>query len=398
MTTMLDDVRRVYGRALAVAGVIAAWTAGAFILFLTAPSDALILSPLALVPLIWFWPWARSQRGVLLVCVLGLYGGLALLEATIRYSYFGIDALTHPGHYHGVNIPVQRVGESDDLWTMRPGFDAIYEGTRFHVNQDGFRGPDYAREHPGVVRIMTYGSSIAVGASMTEEQAYPLAVAKDYTELTGRPAEGMNRAVIAAGLPQLLELAVESAASYSPDVVVVEVRAGTLISGERGKVFNRGAPPPWLRSHSFAASGLLIVTEHLKALFSRVTNLLRRQSAAPVIPEKPALETLQQGLTALRQRVGDHCLIVVLLLRPMADFDQDHLSPTEAKPLQEIAQRVGAMVVDTHALFTRDELPDELLVFPGDMHPNASVHARVAEQLAKALAARGNAYWGMQHK
>lgn len=383
---MLREVLDRYGRAIAVTTVLLAWTGAALVAFLVAPTDGGILLPLAAIPLLLLWRPVRAFRKVFAICIAGCYGGLVLLELSIRLIYFGPAAVVHPADYD-TSVPMERVDGSDSNYRMRPGFDGIVRGHAVHINRLGFRAPEPSAKRAGTLRMLTYGSSIAVGISMPASSAYPVATATQLSSLFGKPVEGIDLGVLAYGLPQVARLAVATAADYQPDLVVLEVRGGAgLLDGAEGRVFG-GRQPPALRRHSFAATGLAIVANRLQAIMARVEARLHpAQAATAPIPSPPALETLAQTLPALRAKVGDRCTIVIFVMRAMTGFDQDRLIPAQERGLREQAARVGALLVDSHPWFSASELPDDFVVSPGDPHPNLRAHTRIAERLAQAIA------------
>lgn len=387
---MVRDVVTVQGRGLAMTAILIAWAVLALAAFFTAPNDLVILAvPGTAAAALWAWPFARSFRGALVVTVLGVVGGLALLEAGIRLSGFGWDAIRHPARYGFESPPMRSLNASRMRYTLEPGFAGFLRGRPLRVNRLGYRGPDIEDAHPGVLRVMSFGSSITLGEGVAEAEAYPHVVARELFARTGRPTEGVNMGLPAYGLAQVLRLAAETIPRYAPDVVVVELRAGagTLVAGGGPLPEQIERPASVVRRFSFAANALEVIPRHVHGAGDRLVHAfgLGIASASPAAPDGPPLSLLDRGVEEVRRVSDPRTVLVLLVVRPMADFSGERLAPAAQARIDALAHRSGALVVDTHELFGAGELPDDFIVFPGDLHPNALAHARFAAAIATAV-------------
>lgn len=386
---MLRNVVTVHGRGLTMTALLIAWAVLALVTLFVAPNDLVILAlPGTAAAALWAWPFARAFRGALLVTVVGVVGGITFLEVGIRWSSFGWDAIRHPARYGFESPPMRSLDASRTCYTFEPGFAGFLRGRPIRVNRLGYRGPEIEEAHPGVLRVMSFGSSITLGEGVTEAEAYPQAVARELFARTGRLAEGVNMGLPAYGLTQALRTAVKTIPRYAPDVVVVELRtaAGTIVGG--------GGPLPErlersasvVRRLSFAANALDIIPRLFQAVGDRLVRAgLGTARASPAGPEASPISALDRGVEEVRRVAGPRVRLVLLVVRPMADFAGEQLAPDTRARLGALSRRTGALVVDTHELFDASELPDDFIVFPGDLHPNGLAHARFAAAIARAV-------------
>src|SRR5208282_382009 len=96
-------------------------------------------------------------------------------------------------------------------WGLNPGAHGRYTregGADLRINQDGFRGPDYARPKPaGVVRVAVLGDSYVEAMQVAEDQTFTAVIGRTLATspaLRGRRVEALNFGVDGYGTAQEL--------------------------------------------------------------------------------------------------------------------------------------------------------------------------------------------------
>ena len=395
---MLREVLQERGKALAAALAFVLWSGLALACFLLPRYDwQVIVPPLVGAALLFLWPWSRVYFKSFLLVIFGVYGGLFFLEVGLRLRLFGVDAITHPSKYEPYSVLLESgaVTPSSDttlLFGLTPNFEGQSMGQLLRVNSQGFRGPEtLLQKAPGSLRLMSFGTSITMGAGVAESDTYTAKLGSLLQEKRSGPIEAINAGVGAYSMLQSFYLASITAPKFRPDVVIVEISPGGLYeTGEpSGVQIGKSVPLPisTIERYSFAAS----------ALFPPANLRLKLQRFLPAPPKAPAasspvassapttlfIESQIRALTKQGQREGFS--VIVFVVRPMSGFSLKDPELSARQQLAKAAKECGAYLVDSYSLFGRGELPDDFLVFPGDLHPNARAHARFAEALLPVL-------------
>lgn len=309
---------------------------------------------------------ARRLRRLLLACASTL---LAVVAAEWTYRLTRTSALsptTNPAY----------VRHDEELgWSYRPNTGARHHSAEFDVdvriNAQGFRGPDWPARRDGRPLVLIVGDSIAFGWGVEEPESVPglLRVQHPEWDVRGIGVSGF------APDQQLLLLR-RLRAQFVPDVAVclscrndVYESASAVVYGLRKPRFERdGAgvrllslpgPEGWLHAHSL--------------LWRAVTKLAWRwQFQRHPVPDDWSLVLALYG--AMRREFTDTAFVLVSgedVLREVTRGDR----PMHYLDVQQVLPAGGEWI------------------FPLDTHWNAAGHARVAQAVARevaaALAARG---------
>ncbi len=121
-------------------------------------------------------------------------------------------------------------------WGLNPGAHGRYTregGADLRINQDGFRGPDYARPKPaGVVRVAVLGDSYVEAMQVAEDQTFTAVIGRTLATspaLRGRRVEALNFGVDGYGTAQELLTLQRKVWAYQPDIVVLAIFLGNDI-------------------------------------------------------------------------------------------------------------------------------------------------------------------------
>jgi lysophospholipase L1-like esterase len=331
-------------------------------------------------------PSARQYWSTLAVIVVATYGGFIALEAAIRMRCFGLDGVVHAARYSPRGVPIARVDDPKTLYRLQPGFRGFASGRFIRTNSLGFRGDEFPVASDGRFRVLCFGSSLTMGEGVADDGTWPRALA---TELSrSRPVDVMNMGIAAFTAAQSLNLAEEMAPRYHPDLVVVDLDPSRPMSDEVTAPPDTEPVASTVQRFSFAATSLEFVPAHLGVLVDRVTSRWRRPAA--VAPASAAsFAKLQERLGRLAALGRQHKFaVVILIIRPMADFLQlRELDPQTRQRIDTLSRQLGITFVDTFPIFAPTELPDDFIVFPGNLHPSAAANRRFAHAIAQSLAA-----------
>lgn len=364
-------------------------------------------------------PSPRRPGRRLLAALVGTVVALGVAEALVRGLTDTVPPLTEVAADVGVvNTPGFR-GVVVDRESHRP--------VELRFNAEGFRGTDWAVEHPGKVRVAVLGDSMVAGLAVAEDELLTSRIA----EHTG--AEVMNWGVPGASLGSQLALWRARVARYRPDVVVAVFFSGNDLSDncacldtfprvyfelgaggalvERPRAAARGAASRWLNRHS-----RLYVWQ--KEVLSRAGKQVRHGAGRPdpgtlvYLRDEPAeareawaiTGAVARALDAEVRAAGARFLLVELpeaaALQParLAALAEARGLPAEAMDAHEPARRLAALApgVELRSLLPTLEAdspgatPEERskhLYYYGHGHLTPEGHALVGRTLAEWVGA-----------
>jgi hypothetical protein len=121
-------------------------------------------------------------------------------------------------------------------WGLNPGVEGRYtrEGdAELRINDDGFRGPNYARTPPpGTVRVAVLGDSYVEAMQVAEDKTFTAVIGRELADcpsLRGRKVQALNFGVDGYGTAQELLTLREKVWAYHPDIVVLAIFLGNDI-------------------------------------------------------------------------------------------------------------------------------------------------------------------------
>jgi hypothetical protein len=303
------------------------------------------------------------------------------------------DALA-AGYYEGLRKdagPIGMPAERDDVrfrddflrYELRPSVKRSYPAGMRITNSLGMANPEYAYEKPPLTRrIALLGDSVSLGpyghdyAALLEGR-----LNRDCLTPEIRRFEILNFAVYGYSVVQMMDVALEKAPKFHPDVYVLAM-ANLEVLRKAG----------W-RTHlgRLVVSGGDLKYDYLRRVVVQAG--VQPTDHLAVIEKKLAPFSLPVIRWALEQ-VRDHAasqgaqMIIVLVPTPIdpkfvaADFDRLHLA----------IDGVGVPVIDLRDTF-RSANPDDVQVVPQkDIHPNARGHEMLFENLYAKLRAQPEAW------
>ena len=355
----------------------------------------------------------RQQLWVLLAMI--LISGIAG-ETYIRIAYFGLHGLDAknycPADYGHSWSTFHRSAET--YTGIAPNSRNIFKGGIFTTNQFGFRGMDYTYDKPkNVFRIVVVGASATTGAGVDDESRFVSIIEKklNATDLAIQ-VEVIDLSIPGSSLGNRIHVIENVGLKFNPDMILFRLnppqkRVGPLIVKQR-----KMAP------YHLPISDLLLKPEHhffsqrfflarllwqkskdnilpfgieipmaakarsikSKTSAGPISNPTVTQETALVNPHASLVETLVQLSETKR-----NTRIVLFLLRPLGHLnDKDHHSKHRAG-MKKLAKRFNFDLIDTYYTNFGGYQKKDLIIYPGDHHPNAIAHRLFGEYMAAQL-------------
>lgn len=393
MFAPLRPVLRQVHEGLAIGLTAAGWALAVLAALLLARREWMVamVAALGAVPFVVLPRWrARVELFALVAVSLPLF--LATAEVVIRLKYFGMDALVTPARY-------QPIGAMDDptylaaapepgvVYTLRPGFDGWVKGVRVTANSRGVREREVSGPPPpGVLRILTLGTSVTMGEGVAAEQTFTRVLARRL-DRQGIAVDALNFGVGGYALGTSQALLEARGLDVRPAIVIQELAVSVLNESERTIEALRTAflatqanPPrvSFFETHSFALQAIYPPI----SLRKRLDGLAGPRQAAA----SPRWDYLERSLDRFAQLAASrHFRGVIFVPRPLHSFGTPRLHRAERHRIRQLVEARGLVFVDSYGRFTAADRAEDFVIFPGELHPNARGHARHAEALAAAL-------------
>jgi len=353
----------------------------------------------------------RGPLPVLLLAAFGTFTGLLILESVARVMAVreerregrldrDLSKLAGPGPGSLATLG-QMIHKSENpriVYELRPRLDVVFAGGRVTTSDAGHRGLDVSRPKPGsTFRIVGIGDSYMFGQGVSDEETYLARLAEPGNDfLFGRRLETVNLAVPGFNTAMEVEMLRERGAALEPDLVLIEIVGNDLDLPN----FLWSAVDPWTPRRSFL---LDFVRSRLGAA------AISKESASGISEAPHEFEAANQTYARDAERVPDAYRSLVGLdafrtaLRDLAEFGRAHGVPVlalthgvwfEDEMLAALRSNGIPVLVLRSALRQRARqmgAPDygrsPLAMSATDLHPSATGHQAIAEELAAWLKA-----------
>jgi lysophospholipase L1-like esterase len=273
----------------------------------------------------------------------------------------------------------------------QPNLRALNGGVLFETNSDGFRGPETPKTKPdGVYRIAVIGDSFTMGWGVRREDAYPARLeAALNVDGEARRVEVLNFGMAGRDAVASVKRFREKALPYDPDLAVF----GFTLNDLENEHYRRISV-----DLDAAAHGVTQSRSYLWRLFGpRLSSI----SEVLWVPTGTYLHELdenyfenpaawQAALAALDEfaamaRARGICAVLLIHTR-LHFLNVLHPYHRHYEAIAAAASERGITPISTVEGFL-GEKDRELWVHPGDPHPGAEAHGRLAESLQRGLEA-----------
>jgi len=304
-----------------------------------------------------------------------------------------VDALA-AGYYEELRKDAGPIGlpnERDDVrfrddflrYELKPNVRRAYPAGMRITNSLGMANPEYGyAKPPHTRRIALLGDSMSLGpyrhdyVALLEDRLNQAALTPEIQRY-----QILNFAVYGYSVLQMMDVALEKAPKFHPDVYMVAM--GDL------EVINKAG---W-RTHvgRLWVSGTDLKYDYLRRVVAQAG--VQPTDHLPSIPRKLApnfLPVIHWALEQIRDHAASEGAQMIIVLVPSA-IDPNYIA-TDFSRLRQAMDSLGVPVIDLRNTFRSVNLQDVQVVPYKDIHPNVRGHEMIFEDLYAQLQARPDAW------
>ena len=307
-----------------------------------------------------------SPQLLLAFSIITICLGLGIFEAFLRWVDIG--------------DPPVFVGHPEIGYLLKPSQDASTRGHRFHINQFGLRGADFAMPKPAnVYRIVFVGDSVTYGGgAIPDEELFSNRTPAFFKTVSGRPVEGINLSLPGWGI-QNMAAYIGTRGCLDADLVVWTVPWADVYRPKTSlEVYAYPVEKPLTRIGYLFTRLYLLSTDLMRRLSSakewRLSSDRTRQSAAKI---------LDHNVNSLRTALGS-CLAqgAQAIVAVVPSYDEGSADAEGVTEIQRVTNEMSVPFLDLNPVF-RHQARESL--FLDGAHLSAAGHRVVAEELVRAI-------------
>lgn len=337
---------------------------------------------------------------------------LALLFASIALAVLAAEGIVRLSGYHPLPDYRSRLGRRvieqpafaipylyepygsfSEHWPSNPRgtFDPISNGVFYRINNQGFRGEDFAVARDGRARVALLGDSLCFGNGVPDRHHFGTHLQRRLTKggVLGADVEVLNFGLGNYDTVSEAALFRLKVAACRPDVCIVLYYPNDLrdIGGRNGaELMTPRCTAADLRAHLYLADLVLRPLDAMAQERRYVDELQRAHR-----PDAPGVPMFRAALRDLREQCDQIGATLLLAIHPVLLRLDDRYPLRDAHAfVRAEAEAAGVAALDLLPAF-EGRAAEDLWVHPLDPHPNEAAHAIVANALfdeIKALRGR----------
>lgn len=255
-----------------------------------------------------------------------------------------------------------------------PSRAAVLQTVAIRLNEWGLRGDPVLQPTQSRRRILFLGSSITLGWGVTEEDTLTARLHKMLTD-AGEDVEVLNAGIGNYNAVRYVELFLTKLTALNPTDIVVHyfLRDAEQLEAGGGNALLRKsqlAATLWmLGAREFSKTSHVSLEDHYKAVYQ---------------PSAPGFLAMQAALKRLAHYGAEHRIRLYLAITPDVRELTNYKLEFVHNLMREVAIKDGYVFVDLLPVL-RNLPPAQIWSLPGDPHPNALGHQRMAQALFPVL-------------
>lgn len=255
-----------------------------------------------------------------------------------------------------------------------PNTKATLQGVEIRTNDWGLRGGPVLPKEANRRDILFLGSSITLGWGVKEEEAVP-GLIQTYFRKEGISAQTLNAGIGNYNSPRYVGRFFKRLKDLNPTDIVVQyfLRDAETLERGGGNWFLRNsqlAVTLWTAmGRIFNSHGENVLVDHYKRVYDK---------------EAPGRIAMEQSLKALADYGKSRKIRLYLAMTPDVHNLKQYPFTYIHDLMQSTAEKLGYTYVDLMPALSGLS-PEEVWSLPGDPHPNALGHQRMAEALYPTL-------------
>ena len=255
-----------------------------------------------------------------------------------------------------------------------PSREAVLQSVTIRTNERGLRGGAVPPPSSGRRRIMFLGSSVTLGWGVEEDKTVTARLEKMFAA-DGETVEVLNAGIGNYNAPRYVERFLTRLADLQPTDIVVHYflrDAETLDAGGGNALLRNSqlAVTMWIAvTRYFNASGEQSIEDHYRAVYQ---------------PTAPGFVEMRKQLARLADHARSRGIRLYLAMVPDVHDLVNYRLEFAHDQMRQIAGELGYVYIDLLPAM-RNLTPADLWSMPGDPHPNALGHERMAQAIYPAL-------------
>jgi len=259
-----------------------------------------------------------------------------------------------------------------------PAKEAVLQSVTIRTNDWGLRGGPVAPSAAGTRRILVLGSSVTMGWGVEEDSTMTARLQKMFAA-DGEKVEVLNAGIGNYNATRYVERFFTRLAELKPTDIVVHYFL------RDAEILDPGGANALLRNSQLAVTLWIATSRYLQKSGEKT---LEEHYRAVYAPAAPGFLEMQKQLQRLSEYARARGIRLYLAMTPDVHDMVDYRFEFVHELMREIAARLGFVYVDLLPSM-RNLTPSVLWSMPGDPHPNALGHQRMAEALYPALRLSG---------